>query len=155
MALNISLSRIIKQLAGHSAYLIIAIFAPLLLLGLFSQPAITASAQGTEYDPCEVFGNCLGGTQDFANESADSIVVSLVLGFSFFLIFVGGAIAVLFIVFGGYKLITANGNDADYKAGRSMVTNAVIGLVLIIISVTIVRVVSEVLTGIRLPPVFG
>jgi hypothetical protein len=116
---------------------------------LFMIPQVNA-----QYDPCEVFGNCLGGTEELANEDSDDLVVNLILGFSFFLIYVGGAVAVLFIILGGYKMVTASGNDTEYKNGRSMVINAVIGLVLIIVSVTIVSVVGSIVTGIEIP-VFG
>lgn len=113
---------------------------------LFMIPQVNA-----QYDPCEVFDNCLTGTQDLANEDSDDLVVNLILGFSYFLIFVGGAVAVLFIVLGGYKMISANGNDTEYKNGRAMVTNAIIGLVIVIVSVTIVQVVGAIVTGVRIP----
>jgi len=133
---------------------LILLFVPLLVM-VSLMPSVIVSAQGDAYDPCEVFGNCLSGTEQYANESADNIVVNIVLGFSFFLIYVGGAVAVLFIIFGGYKMVSANGDDSSYKAGRAMVVNSVIGLILIIISVTIVRLVTVVITGAEIPGLFG
>jgi hypothetical protein len=105
--------------------------------------------QKSQYDPCEVFGNCIEGVDNYANTSASNSVISIVLNVVYFLIYVGGAIAVLFIVIGAYNMITGGGDDAKVKAGRQTFSNAVIGLVLAIISVSIVSIITRVVPGLR------
>lgn len=122
------------------------------LVSTFGQ-SIVVEAQ--EYDPCTVFNTCLDGTDQFENQSGSGIVTNLLFGTSRFLIFIGVAIAVFFIVLAGYKLITANGDESQYKAGMSMLGNAVLGLVFIIISVTIVQLVSSVVINLRIPGLGG
>jgi hypothetical protein len=143
-----------KILGSIQVFILTIVLTSTALVGLVGSSTVAAQTN-PDYDPCKVFDTCLEGTDAYKNASADNIVVSLVLGFSYFLIYVGGALAVLFIVFGGYKMISANGNDTEYKAGLSMVSNAVIGLIFIIISVTIVRLVTQVLTGLEIPGLFG
>ncbi len=62
-------------------------------------------------------------------------VVSVILG-------IAAMVAVLFIVLGGFRYITSAGNDEQAKVGRAMLTNAIIGLVIIILAYTIVSVVA-------------
>jgi hypothetical protein len=52
---------------------------------------------------------------------------------------VGGYIAVGFVVWGGIKYIKSNGAPDQATQGREVITNALIGLVLTIISVAVVQ----------------
>lgn len=49
-----------------------------------------------------------------------------------------GVIAVLFIVYGGYFYITARGDEGQTEKGKKIIITAVIGLLLVIASYTIV-----------------
>lgn len=57
-----------------------------------------------------------------------------------------GLIAVLFLIIGGFRFITAGGNDASAEQAKKMILNAVIGVIVIILSFVVVRVVSNTLT---------
>ena len=65
-------------------------------------------------------------------------VIRLVLSFV-------GLIAILFIIIGGYRYITSNGNDEVAEAGKKTLINAVIGLVIIALAYVIVTVVINTL----------
>lgn len=52
-------------------------------------------------------------------------------------------IAILFLIVGGYQYITSAGNEEQAKRGLRTVTNAIIGIVVIVLSYTIVTVVSN------------
>lgn len=52
-----------------------------------------------------------------------------------------GLIAVLFIIIGGYRYITSQGNAEQAEAGQKTLVNAVIGLVIIALAYVIVTVV--------------
>ena len=49
-------------------------------------------------------------------------------------------ISVLFVVIGGFKYVTSNGNEEAASKGRQTITNAIIGLVIAMLSYTIIRV---------------
>ncbi len=52
-----------------------------------------------------------------------------------------GIVAVFFIIIGGYRYLTAGGNSEQVEAGRTSVTNAIIGVVIIILSYVIINVI--------------
>jgi hypothetical protein len=64
-----------------------------------------------------------------------------------YLLLFAAMIAILFIILGGYKYITSQGNAESAKNGRATVLNAVIGLAIIILAYVIVSVVNNTLAG--------
>jgi len=55
---------------------------------------------------------------------------------------IGGVVAFLLIVFGGFQIILSAGNPEKIKAGKEMITSAIAGLLLIIFSVFILRLIG-------------
>ncbi|TSC65712.1 MAG: Uncharacterized protein G01um101477_369 [Candidatus Doudnabacteria bacterium Gr01-1014_77] len=53
---------------------------------------------------------------------------------------ISASLAILFVVIGGFKYITSNGNEEAASKGRQTLVNAIIGLVIIILAYTIVRI---------------
>ena len=62
------------------------------------------------------------------------------LGFS-------GALAILFIVIGGVKYITAGGNEKQVASAKSTLTYAIIGLLLVLMSSVILKLIAGDLAG--------
>ncbi len=93
--------------------------------------------------------NCPGGVNDSNTDNlgSESGIVNAVISIANFITFVAVGIAVLFIVIGGIYYITANGNEEQTGKGKSILVNAVIGLVIAIIAYTIVFVVVQILEG--------
>jgi hypothetical protein len=60
---------------------------------------------------------------------------------------IAGVIVILFIIYGGFIYMTSAGNDEQAEKGRKILVNAVIGLVVIIMSTAIVTIVSGLLSG--------
>lgn len=58
-----------------------------------------------------------------------------------------GIIAMLFIIIGGYQYMTSGGDEEAAARGKRNLQNAVIGLVIIILSYVIVTVVINALSG--------
>jgi hypothetical protein len=56
-------------------------------------------------------------------------------------LFVSGALAVLFVVIGGVMYLTSAGNQEQADKGKKTITNALIGIIIIILSYVIVNVV--------------
>lgn len=62
------------------------------------------------------------------------------------LLALAGLVAVVFLIIGGFRYITAGGNEESAEAAKTTITNAIIGIVVIILSFVIVRVISNALT---------
>jgi len=63
------------------------------------------------------------------------------------LLSVAGLLAVLFIIIGGFQYITSGGNEELAERGKRNLQNAIIGVVIIILSFVIVRVISNTISG--------
>ena len=96
-----------------------------------TQAAITNPAEGIFVD----FG-AKNTFKDLAFFAVQNILLPVV-----------GIIAVLFIIIGGFQLITARGNEEQAEAGKKTLTNAIIGLSIVILSYVIVVVVINALKG--------
>lgn len=84
---------------------------------------------------CTSFDTALG-TIDVSGISG--IIQTL---FGIMLSFAGG-IAVLLIIYSGYRIMTAQGDQEKIKEGREMLTSAVIGLLFVIFSLTILQIIG-------------
>jgi len=63
------------------------------------------------------------------------------------LLFFAAAIAVLFVIIGGYQYLTSAGDDEQAEKGKKTLINAIIGIVLIVLSYAIVTVISRTVTS--------
>ena len=72
-----------------------------------------------------------GGAYDFI-----LTIIKFVLAFAFLL-------AVVMLIYGGFRYIFSAGNEEATEAGKKTVINALIGIVIIILSFVIVQVVSK------------
>jgi len=66
------------------------------------------------------------------------VYINIALGFT-------GIIAVAFIIYGGFRYITSAGNEEVAESGKKTLTNAIIGLIIVIFSYTIVTVIINTL----------
>lgn len=56
---------------------------------------------------------------------------------------VGGIIAFLFVLYGGFVYLTAGGDAARATTGRTIIINALIGIIIIFLSLALVRFVIQ------------
>lgn len=103
----------------------------LLVTILVVAPFTTAGAQGFTKFNCPSGLNCTGGDIN----SFISTVINWLLGIAF-------GIAVLFLIIGGFWYITSAGNEETAEKGKGTAINAIIGIVIIILSWVIVNVVA-------------
>ncbi len=68
-------------------------------------------------------------------------VPELIEGIIKLMLFIGGAVAVLFVIIGGYQYMTSGGNSEQAEKGKTTVVNAIIGIVLIVLAWVIINVV--------------
>jgi Type IV secretion system pilin len=71
-------------------------------------------------------------------------VTKFILGIASFFIYIASAISVLFIVWGGYNYINA-ADPKGNESGKKILINALIGLAICILSITIVTFVGQTL----------
>lgn len=84
------------------------------------------------------------------NDSAKSFsmwIAILALNIVSMLLVAVGYVSLGFIIFGGFKYITSGDSSSGTAAARKTITNAVIGLVLSIMSVAIVRFIAGAVGG--------
>lgn len=67
-------------------------------------------------------------------------IINWALGIAF-------GVAVIFLIIGGFRYITSAGNEEAAEKGKSSVINALIGIVIIVLSYVIVNVVSNLVQG--------
>ncbi len=61
---------------------------------------------------------------------------------------VAGGIALLSVIFGGFKVLTSSGNPDAISEGKGMITSAIAGLALILFSVAILNIIGFNVLGI-------
>ncbi len=130
----------LKQILKKINYLKIAelllvtvlVFAPLLM-------SDTAFAQLNRFQPCDSSTglNCTAGN---SINSLIRTVINWMLGIAF-------GVAVLFLIIGGFWYITSAGNEETAEKGKGTAINAIIGIVIIILSYVIINVVSNLVSN--------
>lgn len=104
-----------------------------LVVVLIARP-IVAAVKGT-------FGSSDDGDITFNLDGGNNVLSFIKNVLINFLIPVASVVALFFLVLGAYYMVTANGNDENFAKGKSAMLNALIGLVIVLLSTTIVQLV--------------
>ena len=91
----------------------------------------------------------LGGIRSLFPSVAFNSVPGLIVFVIQILLYVAGGVAVLFVIIGGFQYITSAGNAEGATKGKKTVVNAIIGIVLIILSYMIISVITNTILGYR------
>ena len=125
----------------------LACFAVLTVLVL---PAIAAAADCNEnfcplgpgdkvWLPFLTQGSGLTGAPTFGR------LMVIVLNFA---LLIAGSVATLFLIIGAFRYLTSSGNEEAAEAAKKMMTNAVVGLIIIIMSFAMIYIITRaLLTG--------
>jgi NADH:ubiquinone oxidoreductase subunit 6 (subunit J) len=79
--------------------------------------------------------------------SQDTTLSQLILDIIQILLTFAGPVAVLFVVVGGFYYITSGGNQERAEKGKQTLLNAIIGIVIVVLSYTIVTVIQNTVVG--------
>ena len=79
--------------------------------------------------------------------SASGSLTDLIIYIINIMLAIAGVIAVLFLIIGGFWYITSAGNEETAEKGKGTVINAIIGIVIVIMSYVIVSVLSRFITS--------
>ncbi|MBP6942462.1 MAG: hypothetical protein KBB55_00250 [Candidatus Buchananbacteria bacterium] len=112
-------------------------YLPILVIGgvllcavsLLATPTLTQAALDTKALEATKLGSTFGGSNITPMEAIGNII-------KFFLGFLA-VVAVLLIMYGGWKWMTAGGESKNVGEAKDIIKNAVIGLVLVLISYAI------------------
>lgn len=144
-----------KRIFSIFAYAAMAMFsvAPQVVNAQFGTTTSTGVVTGSA-----ITGQCTGAASQSINCGLNSVQgyfpgtrFQSVLQFLAFviniLLVLAGAVAVLFIVIGGFQYIMSAGNAETATKGKKAVINAVIGIIIIILSYMVINVVVGTLTS--------
>jgi Type IV secretion system pilin len=117
-----------------------------------TKPIVSTGNGGKPIDVCGVISTCPNWidaykSQSNTPESLAKSIVKFILTLVYFAIYISSAIAVAYIVLAGYRYITSQGDEKNTKPALDTLKNAVIGLVLAILSLTIVTFIGNFLTN--------
>lgn len=87
---------------------------------------------------------CSTAFGNISTRPADLIgtIFGLILG-------VSGSIAILLIIFGGYRLMMAQGNSEKTQEAKETITSAILGLLFILFSTTILQIIGIDVLGLK------
>lgn len=77
----------------------------------------------------------------------DQTLSQLILDFIQLLLMFAGPLAVLFVIIGGFYYITSAGNEEQAQKGKRTLLNALIGIIIVVLSYTIVTVLQNTISG--------
>jgi len=60
-------------------------------------------------------------------------------------LWITGTLSVLFVIIGGIRYVTAHGNEEQAEAAKKTILHAIIGVVIVVLSFVIVRVITNAL----------
>ena len=107
-----------------------------MMVVLLTMAPIFVAAQ---FDPGNNAQLCAGSGLNCQNTSVNGLiktVINWLLGIAF-------GVAVLFLIIGGFWYITSAGNEETAEKGKGTAINAIIGIVIIILSYVIINVISS------------
>lgn len=112
--------------------------ALIILLGLLVAAPVFAQLQGVQGLPNN--SGLIDWSRGGGVAGAVGWAIQLILFFT-------GSIAVLFIIIGGFQYITSGANADLAKRGKSTMVNAIIGLIIVLLSYTVASVIMTTLAS--------
>ena len=95
---------------------------------------------------CEIVGGCMKGIDSYDTGDTGGIFKIIQNGINSAM-YVAVPTAIIFIVVGGYMMITSQGDEKKYSTGMTTLQYSIIGLTIVILSATIVLLITGVLTN--------
>lgn len=120
--------------------------APYLLsLALLTAPILALAQTGGVSEGLNSPG--LSSQFGFGSLQRQTTLKGLLIEIIRIMLLLAGIIAVMFVIIGGYYYVTAQGNEEQAEKGKNTLINAIIGIVVIILSYVIINVVSNLVSS--------
>ena len=88
--------------------------------------------------------NCPADTGVRCSEGSIASIFRLIINWALAIAFIA---AVIMLIYGGFRYITSAGNTESATVGKTAITNALIGIVIIVLSYIIVQIVYRFVSG--------
>lgn len=114
-----------------------ALFVGVITPGLLIQSPVHALFEGSTTTACE--GAALGGANqcdDTTNTTKVNDTIAFVINI---MSIIGGIIAVIMLIVGGFKFLTSQGESAQVASARNTIIYSIVGLVVIALAQVIVQ----------------
>lgn len=124
---------------------VLALSLSMVMLPMFASAQTQALPKNTQ-ERCSLFKSqfqLTNKTDVLQNNKVFCSASELILTVINYIQIMAGTVTALFLMIGGFLFITSGGNEEQAEKGKKIVTNSVIGLVVIILSYAIVRIVSN------------
>ena len=110
---------------------VVKVFSFVAIFAIMAMPAVAGA---------QIFGSeDLPAQFEAETETASQLIIrvlNILLG-------VVGLVAVLFLVWGGFKYITSAGEEGAIEAAKGTIINALIGIVVVLLAFALVRIVAN------------
>lgn len=118
--------------------LVVLLSAPMLAV-----PALSHAQSGPDLGLPDVQRGTNLPTWNVQQGSGADSVVLIITQVIKILLLIAGSVAILFIIIGGYQYLTSGANPEGAKKGKTTVVNALIGIIVIVLSYVLVTVVAN------------
>jgi hypothetical protein len=110
----------------------------------------TEKVEPIPLNPCDNGIGCIGGfvnNQRYTTGSGSKIASAIIIDLAQALTYLCGSVAVIFIVWAGVKMLTADGDSSKFEGGLKTIRYAIIGLVISVLAYGLVAVIANFLTN--------
>lgn len=91
------------------------------------------------FNPAFSIGGLFGGP---AGQVTATGVIFAIINIALWIV---GLLSVLFVIIGGFRYVTAHGNEEQAEGAKKTLTDAIIGVVIVILSFVIIRIIANAL----------
>lgn len=131
----------LKQTLKKLSWLNIALFAIASLVAL--APVVVPNVADAQLVN-QFVNNCPADTGVRCSEGSIASIFRLIINWALAIAFIA---AVVMLIYGGFKYITSAGNTDQATTGKTAIVNALIGIVIIVLSYIIVQIVYRFVAG--------
>lgn len=103
--------------------------------------AVLVSVQPAFAQSADTFFNSL--KLDIFTSNNPNAFLNILMGLINLFLIIGGIVAFIFVLLGGWTYLTAGGDSNAAGKGRTMIVNAIIGIIIIFLSYSLVRFVTN------------
>lgn len=122
------------------------------LSALYLAQANPPATQGIDNSFFKSIGTLFGAGRGPAGQITIGGLISIVVQL---MLLIAASIAVIFLMFGGYRYVVARGNEEATEAAKKTMTSSIWGLIIVVMAFAIIRIITAILlegeagTGIR------
>ncbi len=112
-----------------------------------TQPDASAADKSDKFTPEIPIPGVFTGEQN----ADDSLLTRYIRAIYIYFVWVVGIVAVVMVMYGGIRWVSAAGNPGQIKEARDIIDNAVIGVLIALVSVVLLNTINPKLTNLALP----